>query len=505
MQTTTAQFQQFAKNSIRPLAWQFRASWDKAFDPDVTFFTLDQSILDGADVLAPSDSDVAQEWDKYLYLDYTDRIINMEWQREEQVPYSVTLAIADIVLNNYDGYFTRGSTSPIDNYLLPRRPIRLLSGFKNESIPQFVGLTTNVPSVNTGGRTASIHAQDFLSFLFNRPLDQTVVFEDKNTAEILEELFTIFGLIPGQYNLEMAFNTVKFAFFEKGSKFGDIAKQLMQAELGTLYMDELGVIQFKNRYRASTMPIYDFNETNIVDYSISEESSIINVVEVKSKVREVQPTQAVFTLSSPVFLPGAMSTEIFFSFEDPVVSLETISGYLAFANQDGTGTDLTTSISVVDTDLFSTSVKVTFANSGANAYLTQLILYGDPAKVVKDIYLRVQDDNSVEEFEEQPILIENDFIQDTDGANSIALSLLNYYKDYSNTIEMEVIVNPALQIGDNIQVDIDSISSVYTISKLSESLQGARYKQKISAKVYNVPLFFVLDQSILDGTDVLAI
>ena len=189
MQTRSTQFDILASGDVRPLSWGFRVSFDKQFDEDVTFFTLDQSVLNGVDVLAPSESNVIQEWDKYDYANYDERVVSMEWQREEIVPYSVTLAMADITLNHYDKFFTCGSRSPIGAGLLPRRPGRILSGFNGENIPKFVGLSTKVPETDSGSRTANIHAEDFLSFILTRTLTEYTLLVEKKTHGILEYLF----------------------------------------------------------------------------------------------------------------------------------------------------------------------------------------------------------------------------------------------------------------------------------------------------------------------------
>lgn len=504
MQTTSTRFAQLASGNVRPLSWAFRASFDKQFDPATTFFTLDESILDGPDLLAPSDANVVQEWDKYLYSDYSSRIRQIEWSRETKTPYSINLAICDIELNNYDGFFTRGNGSPIDQYLLPSRPIRVLAGFNGENIPQFVGLTEKTPQIEKNSRLARLHAQDFLSYMFSKPLDKAVSYENIRTDDALSELFQMFGLTPSQYVLDEGFNTINFLYFEKDTTLGDACRELMEAELGSLYMDELGTIRFKNRLNHSTSPVYTFDSSSIADYKVSDEDTIINVVEIKSAVRAVQPTQAVLTIASPIPIMGSVDTEVFFDFQDPVVELEPITGYTANSAEDGSGTDLTGNITVVDTDLFSTSAKVTFSNSSSTpAYITSLIIYGKPATVIKNIALRVQDDDSVEDFDERPILIDNNFIQDDSAANSVALSLLNYYKDYSNTIELEVKGTYALQLGDNIEVMIDDIDEMYTITKITNTLDG-KFRQIISGRVFNIPTFFTLDESILDGPDVLA-
>ena len=502
MQTTSPRFRQLQAGHMRPLSWQFKASFDKTLDDSVTFFTLDTSVLDGSDILASADENVLAEWDKYIYTDYSDRVIQLEYQRELQSPYSVNLAIADIKLNNYDGFFTRGQ-SPLDPNILPRRPVRISAGFGGENLPQFVGLSDSVPKVDYPSRTADIHCEDFLSFLFSRPLDQTVIYQNVKTDELLDNLFQLLGLTSGQYVLDEGFNTIPFVYFEKGTTFGDAIKQIMQAELGSLYMGEMGIIRFSNRVNISSSPVHTFDKSNIIDYSLSSEDKLINVVDIKAAVREVQPTQIVFTGENTELLQG--TNEVFFNFTDPVTSIEPVTGYVANSSSDGTGSDVTADITVTDTDLFSTSVKVTFDNSsGGIAYLKNISINGTPAKVVRNISLRTQDDESVEQFEEHVYSIENNLIQSNDGAISLALSLLNFYKDYASTIELDVKGSHAFQLGDTIQVTIDEIDQTYSITKL-QNVISSKFAQKITATVFNIPSFFILDQSILDGSDTLSI
>lgn len=504
MQTVPAQFNSHAANGLRQTAWALRISFDKTFEPGIGFFTLDESLLDGTDLLAPSEGEIIQEWDKYNYQDYTDRVIQLEWTREEEVPYSVSQAIADIKLNNYDNYFTRNS-SPLDPNLLPRRPLRILGGFGNTVIPQFVGLSETVPVTDKKSGTASIHAQDFLSYIFNKPLDQTVMLQDVKTDEVLDYLFDLVGLLPSSYVLDEAYNEIKFVYWEKGKKLGEAIKDLMQAELGSLYMTEDGIIRFKNRTQPSGDPVMSFDSSNIIDYKTSDESKIYNVVEINANVREVQDMQPVYTLSEPIQILAGATKEEFFTLTDPITTLGDIT-LVANSQEDGQGTDLSANISVTDTDAFATAVKIEFANSGADAYITQLEIQGTPAKALGDpLYVRLEDEASVEDFEEQVLTISNDFIQSTDAANSIGLSILNYYSNYSNTIELDVKGNFALQLGDNIAVNIDDISQTYTLNKIVNILEKpGRYIQRLTGKVYNIPNFFILDESLLNGEDVLA-
>lgn len=519
MQTVSDRFNELSQGAVRPLTWGLRISFDKTFDPLIGFFTLSDdstpmSLLDGPDLLAPSDDSEITPSDKYFYTDFTSRVQQLEWTVEEDSPFSVHQAIADVFLDNHDGLFTRGA-SPLDPYLLPRRPIRILAGFDNEAIPQFVGITERTPEYNKSSGIASLHAMDFLSFIFNKPLDETVILENVTTDEILDYLFQLVGLSPSNYVLDPGFNQVSFLYFEKGTKLGSAVREIMQPELGSLYLDELGIIRFKNRVRATGDPVMYFNSTNIIDYTQSDEDEVINVVEIKANIRKVQPEQPIYNISEPIQVLAGMTQEKFFNLEDPITSLGAITNYLANSQEDGEGADLTSDIQINDVDVFATTVKVTFENIGLNnAYITELELVGTPAKVIGEpLYVRLEDEDSVDQFEERVMTIENDFIQSTDAANSLGLSILNYFKDYSNVIELEVKGNLALQLGDTIHIDIDNVEQEYTLTKIVNLLQKSgdqeRFIQRLTGKVFNVADFFKLSSddiamSLLDGSDVLA-
>lgn len=511
MQSSTLQFRQRAAGHVRPLAWGVRASFDKAFDVSTTFFTLDTSVLDGPDLLAPADESVIQIWDQYEYLDYTDRALGIEVTREEVEPYSVAQAFADVTLNNYDNYFTPFSGSPIQNYILPRRPFRALLGFGSEALPQIVGLSEGMPEVDKGSRTASFHIIDFMSYLLDQDISETIMLEDVRTHEVLDYLFQFMGLTTDQYTLDDSLNTIKFFYVEKGSKFKDIVNKVMEAEIGRLYMDESGVIHFRNRYNYSLTPVMTFDNANVIDYSVADESTIINSVKITSNVREVQPVQSVWTSATPTAVNVGQSVVVWAEFEDPITTAvtptysaaETTTSYFTSnLNEDGTGTY--TSISVV-METFSKSAKLTFTNSGAsNAFVTAIDLYGTPAKVVETIKIEEIDQDSIDKFDEQLHEIDNEYIQDESNAQSRALMLIHDYAEYGAGLEIEVKGNPALQLGDPVTLDLDGYQGVFTITKIVNVLRDGQFRQRLRAREKTVATFFTLDVSLLNGEDLLA-
>ncbi len=514
MQARTPQFDVLAQGHVRPISYGIRASFDKSFDETVTFFTLDQSLLDGPDILATVDDNPITAWDIYQYINYTDRAISLEVTREETEPYSVVQAFGDVSLNNFDGYFTPNSGSPIDTFILPRRPFRLSVGFGGESLQQLVGLSERMPEVDKASRTASLHVIDFMSFLYDKDVSETIILENVRTDEVLDYLFDLMGLTSDQYVLDIGYNTIPFFYVERGEQFGSVVSKLIEAEIGSLYMDELGMIRFKNVYHSylNNDVVYSFDSSNIIDYSVSDEQSIINSVKVTANILEVQELQSVWsTTQNALIMPGE-SVNIWAEFTDPVITVNdptyteaalTDSFYSASSSEE----EIIPYEDIVPTsmDVFSKSAKMVFTNSGStNAYLTTVELWGTPAKTVETVTASDKDQDSIDKFEERLHEIDNPYIQTQDMAVTRVTTLLREYKDLGSLIDLEVKGNSALQISDIVMLDIDGYSGPYVIRKEVNIVSGGQFSQRLRLRKTTLYDFFTLDQSLLDGTDVLS-
>lgn len=504
MQSTTNNYSNRAIGQVRPLSHELRFAFDKRFDDTIGVFTLDTSLLDGPDILDYDGNNTITEWSKYVYTNYTDRLMSYEITNEIDFLESNISSMLDVELNNFDGYFTYGGNSPIASYLLPRRPVRMLSGFGGDNMPQFVGLTTKTPEPN-GKTTATVHAQDFLTYLYDRKLDQTVMYVGQRVDEILENLFGLFGVLPAQMILDVARTTAPFAYFEKEQTLGSVVNQLMKAEMGSLYMDEVGNIVFKNRLRQSYEPVYTFDNSNIIGYQVSGQDKIINSVLVKSDVREVQPRQPIFDLQETIEIGAGQTVTKFFDFQDPVTSVDNIEFFTANTQADGDGTDVSSSVDIVSQYSFGTSIVVEIQNtSSALLYLTDLVVYGTPAKVVRSINVIEKDQTSIDKFEEQTYTVTSPYIQDYDTAESIALTLVRHYSGYDNSIVMTVKGNFALQLSDVVNVVVDDIDDSYIIRKIVNTVSDGQYKQTLTVQRYTIPEYFTLDESLLNSEAVLA-
>lgn len=517
MQAVSTQFNQLADGDIRPLNWGASISFTKEFDDDVTFFTLDQSSLNGLDILAPSDDNPIQAWDFYEYTDFTERLNYLSVERSLEFPYSVVSAIADFQLNNYDKYFTPNSSSPISSYILPKRPVRLFQGFSSTSLPQFVGLTEGMPEIDRITGTATFTAMDFLTWIYDMPIRNTIAMQNVTTDEVLANIFEQFGLASSQYDLATGRNRIPFLFFEREQQTaGDIIRPLMQAEMGMLWLDEQGIIRFRPRLEQPDTPVYIFDHDNIISLETSEDDEIINHVIINTNVRSLQEPQVVYSITSASgdnFTIPAMSSEpVHVELEDPSINIETPSfgdgaGLSWFTAIDSLGNDVTGNVTLTGVAELTNSYTLFIENDNSfPVIISSIVLWGEPAKVVGgqatiyDLY----DDESVEKYEEKILAIDNNFIQSVDQAESLAYTILDSYSEYNDIVTVEVKGNPALQLSDVIEIDYEEYSGNYRIINTFGKTHEGKYTQVLKAKKYTPREWFTLDLSTLNGTDVLA-
>lgn len=516
MQVVSPAFNQLANGDIRPLSWGAMISFDKEFDDDVSFFTLDQSVLNGLDLLAPSGDNPIQAWDYYAYQDFTERLVYISVERSLEFPYSVVSAIADFQLNNYDGYFTPNSASPISSFILPKRPVRLLQGFAATALPQFVGLTEGMPEISRTEGTATFTAMDFLTWIYDMPIRQTIAMQNVRTDEVLANIFEQFGLTPAQYDLAVARNVIPFLFFEEGQQTaGDIIRPLMQAEMGKLWLDEQGIIRFRPRLEQPDTPVYYFDHDSINTLETSEDDEIINHVVIRAEVRKLQVPQVAYSITGAIddnFVIPANSTQpVYIELSDPTINIveptlgegSSASWFRAYSN----GEEVLSGVGLDGVAELTNSYTLFIENNNSfPVTISDIVLWGEPARIVGgtattyDAY----DDESVEKYEEKILPISNNFIQSISQAESLALTLLDEYSEYNDIITIEVKGNPALQLSDIIDVDYDEFSGEYRVISISNKTQDAKFTQILKCKKYTPRHWFTLDQSLLNSSDVLA-
>lgn len=520
MQTVSPTFHQKSQAGIRKHKWSILLSFDRDFDDSRTFFTLDSSVLDDVDVLAPVDDNPIQYWDFYSYTAYTDRLMSVEWDREIGFPYSIQSSNANIVFNNIDNFFSSNTNSPITQYLKPSRPIKILNGFEGETLlQQFVGLTQDKPELDQTSRTAKFVAFDYLTELFKLKLSESVALTNVRTDEALAALFEQFGLQSYQYSLARGRNVIPFLFLEEGKSAADAFRDVMQAEGGQLWIDEQGIIRFDQRLITSTGPVFTFNESSISSISTTGDTEIVNRVKITSNIREAQESQPIHsgsgqltnpTLTEPLLIPalGYINYEI--KLDSPLVgysepSQGVVVGDSWFTVATLSGGEITSGVEVSNSELTQNTLIITLHNTNSyNAYLNAIQVYGEPAKIIDTIIYEAFDQDSINTYGEHLLEINNDMFGSEANCESFAYTMIDAYSEFDSIIEISVKSNPSLQLGDIIWVDTTKIEGQFQIIKIADSISSSGVKQVIKAKRYNPREWFILDISNLDETDVLA-
>lgn len=520
MQTVSTKFHQLAQGSVRPHKWDVLLSFDKTFNDTIDYFTLDSSDLDGDDILKPVDDNPIQYWDFYSYVSYRDRLQSMSWSNSLAFPHSVQSASADIALNNYDNYFTPNTFSPIAPYILPGRPIKILAGYDSETIiQQFVGNTKDKPTLDSSTKSAQFHALGFINEIAALRLAYTVALSNVRTDEALAAIFEQFGINGTAYSLDRGRNTIPFLFLESGGTVGDALNKIMEAEGGELYVDEQGIIRFQQRLVSPTGPVFTFNTTNVNSYTPSDESQIINHVVIKSTIRGLQDTQPIFfgsgttgnaALTNSLLIEAGSTADYdillndpLADFDDPTLGAETSDSWFTALKLNGD--NVITNVIVSDSTLTVSKLTLTFHNTNSfDVYVDAIEVWGEPAKVIDNIIYDARDQDSIDKYGEYVYELDNDLFGNEENCESFAYTILDAYNQPGTIINMKVKGDYALQLGDVVWVDLSDTSGSFKIIGESTSITTDSVDETLQVKRYDPRHWFVLDESDLDGGDILA-
>lgn len=442
----------------RSIAHSLLSSWKKEYSASLGIFTIGTSTIGGMDVITPSDN-VVLSWQRYSYVDESPYVMDINYERHLNVPLGgAAHALADFTLDNTSGRFLPdylGGNSELFTAVLPRRPIIINAGFHyggvDHLLRQFIGMTTKTPNIDQRARTAQFEAADFMNFLSNKYIDETAMYTGVRSDVLIENVLTTLGYQTADYDLDVGSNTINFSLFPTGSTFGDVLNSIVQAEAGHLYQDENGKIIFRNHNTWELSPWNDVQRiittAQVLNYGTDPVDNIINVVEVRASPRVKAASQTIYTLATTIELPVG-DTEVFVEFDDPVL-FAGIPSYTANDAADGSGANRTANVSIHSTSVFAQSAKYVFSNNySGTVYLTTMTITGRPALVDYELYYRTQDDSSVTAYEEHPLLIENDYVQDAGWAEQLAAVVLGDFAEPDNFAHLTIRAMPELQLGD---------------------------------------------------------
>jgi len=446
---------------------------------------------------------------------------------------------ADNIKLEYGASATPYDSDFIGDHVTPRKLMRVGSGFRESSssasgttILQFTGLTENLQP-NLRDDNISIHSIDFSTDLKNINADPAM-YEDAKTSDLIKILANQGGLDSSQWSIEEGNHVVSFAWFQEGSIWYYM-QMVAEAEGGRVFFDNSGVLHFWNKNHLidnlTIAKTFSFSDILNMEYKIDADK-MKNRIICRTKPREVEQYQRVWTLDNRrTIAPGAEEV-VFADIQDnfnrdmpctridkPVANIAGTSHYHA---TDGTdkGNDMTGSLGITSWYAFAKEARMIFKNnSSQDIQLNEIELWGTPAKVIDDITVTIEDNESVSLYGRQELNIENDMIDTEAFAESLAMYRLEELKDPTKFVTIEVMGDPTLEVGDIIccQLDYDSNYDVFKIVRIRWTLSDD-YKQTLNLEklvvdtATNVNLdpplviidkWFRLDKSSLDEADIL--
>jgi len=508
MQSTASGFTVEERNSTRSIASSLLVSWKKDTNLSAITFTIGVSAIGGDDLIGINQGAIGSP-SNYVYFDESNYLISLAWERGLNMPMGgLSKAMAEATLDNTSNRFLpdyMGGNSELFTAILPRRPFIINSGFNyngiDQMLPQVTGITTKQLDVDRRNAKAKLVGSDYLDFFQNRYVDKTAMWTNSTTDTIIESILTQQGLSTSQYDLDTGINIVPFALFEKGTKLSDIIGELVEAENGHFYQDEIGKFYFRNRQWGDTSPYNQVQKTiltsQVINASVPNTDHIVNVVEVTGKPRKKQPRQLLFKLSSPIRITPDENYEMFIEFEDPVIQVDTVNFKSNVTESSTTDSGI---VYLKSQDTFAKAMKLVFATS-AIGYINSIEVFGRPARNIAEVYTRLQDDSSVTAYEERPVRIENDYIQDQTWAESFAQMILNDFSNPESLQTLTIRALPSLQLYDLISWQ-GKYWRVFNIRNTIDSSQG--YVQELTLLQRTITSYFRIGISSIGGTDNIA-
>lgn len=518
MLVASSEFNRLANSWVRPISWRFSMAWDKIRDDAISWGVYDVSTYDSGDLYA---SDVntqppVQIWDTYKQHDVSGRVGSLSISRSIDFPFNVQSAICDISLANHDNFFTPVSNSPIAEYIKPKIPVRAWLGFSGaENLPQFVGLTDDMPDAEPGEAEAKLVAYDFLAWALTQPMPDVAPMANRRTDYILSELFKGIGFAAHQFSFTGATNVVPIFFPNQSDSFADTVKKLVQAENGKLWQDESGIIRFSGRGMDTPQAVdMEFNNDNVISVKQSKTVGIVNHIHIITPIRVIASYQMVSEKSSSgenvdnlwVVSNGNPITRSA-SLDDPCLDVVTPtigknSSVSWFTAKQSSGEIVTSGVTCT-LDLNPDKALMTFTSSlPYPVEIDEIFLWGQPSRVIDQLDYEVFDDSWSDDNDHLLSITDNEFFGNYDNAKAFAQNVFIGYSQYSPTIEVEAKGSPAIQLGDVFNIDTRIATGSYQIIGTSQKVENSKLTTVLVGKKTKIWTLGVYDISVYDGTDV---
>ena len=341
----------------------------------------------------------------------------------------MTVGRIDITLDNssrrFDPWFTHG---PLYGKILPGRKARVWLRYQDQDYPVMAGYVSDPQPISGDYSRVKLTILDGVQYLVENPvsvlLRQNISYADAIGA-ILDAIDwpTVWGR-----SLETGIAELPY-WWADGENSQTAIQFLVDAALGTFFVAADGKARFYSRNHISTSVL----STDQVDFGrqiiIQQPWEVVrNLVRIAVHPLTVQSPGDLWTMGDKPFINPGESLTVFANFsylgaECPAINVVTpvaTTDYLANTASDGSGTDLTASITIQMT-VFSKTAKIVITNNSASlAYVTLLKVRGDAITEVDTTTVEAHDLASQAAFGKHEFALDTPWMRNINNAKAFA-------------------------------------------------------------------------------------
>lgn len=262
-------------------------------------------------------------------------------------------------------------------------------------------------------------------------------------------------------------------FFVDARSAAQVIHELAHNELGTVQMKADGDLRFRSRL-SQEPEVLELLDTDCMNVRRMTPNEVIrNMIRVQSAPRNEQAVSQVWEMPQGQRIQinaGETINDIWAEFrynnvvvpvKSPVTPIAT-TDYNATSNSDGTGTSLTSNISVSMT-AFSTKAQLSITNNGGSAAHVYCRVRGKPLSAGNSISFNYVDDASIKQFGARPFVLSID--QNVNIARQYRELLGLFLTTARNYLVVDLLPNPDVQFLPDLGDIIHGNLSGYGISQ----------------------------------------
>ena len=315
----------------------------------------------------------------------------------------------------------------------------------------------------------------------------TPIFSNINVGSLFIDVMSYAGFSGANITVVPMNETIPFAWFSDRNASG-VLQEILESGFYHANMNPNGVLEIHDHYwdqeqtvSSSFEGFYDFN------YTLNDDE-VLNNIGVEGDGRVVATSVATLAwVSIAATLPASAGIGFFLQYLDPsnleptpatsMISPTSGTDFTANTLADGSGSDITSTLSVSVTFFGASAVCSIFNGTGSDGFLTKFQIRGTPIVRQPKLSVRVKDNSSQVVYGEKSFTLTNDLIG---GRQGFALDYAQFLIDRQKNAQAEI--RPAIRnewpqilghdIGDAIHLvnTVTGVSSRFTVVGLEHEV-----------------------------------